>query len=155
MTLGLSVAWLRTSHLHSLKIVVRLKINLFLFESVRELINSWDAKIPWKRFGGIRVSFILDLNFVNLLLCQIYFCIITKLISNNFNAFLFTPGAFCRTENLAKALSSSWPFHNSSAAVNITEHTCILVALIPLNITLFLVTRLIMIILIIINGLNS
>ena len=58
MTLGLSVAYL-----HSLKQVVKLKINLFLLESVRDQITVWNAKLPEKRFVGTRVSFILDLNF--------------------------------------------------------------------------------------------
>ena len=52
-----------------MKIVVRLKIKLFVLESVRELKlkTSWDVKIPRKTFGGIRVSFILDLLLRNLL----------------------------------------------------------------------------------------
>lgn len=96
MALGLSVVLQRTTHvyLHSLKIVFGLKMNQFVLESLRDLITLWNAKISEKRFGGTRVSFILDLNYfkVNLFLFEMYFCIIHKLINYNFNAFV---GLWC------------------------------------------------------------
>ena len=58
MKLDLSVAYLQR-----FKKVVKLKINLFVLESVRDQLTVWNAKMPKKRFGGTRVSFILDLNF--------------------------------------------------------------------------------------------
>ena len=107
MTLDLSVAYL-----HRFKIVVKLKINLFLVESVRDQVTVWNAKIPKKRFGGTRVSFILDLNFikVNLLLFESYFCIMIKLINNNFFAF-FEFWWLLSHEKLDKTLPCYGPFN--------------------------------------------
>ena len=52
------------------------------------MITLCNAKIPESTFGGTRVSSFLDLNFVevNSLLFEIYFCIMNKLMNNNFNA---------------------------------------------------------------------